>query len=125
MSAEPVADAVMAGALSGPGVNAPTLSGAGRRFLSDILIELGFVDQAAAEQAVESARRPGMTPEKVLLESGAITPDQLARALAERYALDHIDLDEYPVDRSAAGVLRERRRAATRRRRSASPTTAR
>ena len=48
-----------------------------------------------------------MTPEKVLLEQGAISEDQLARALAERYALDHIDLDEYPVDPAAAGVLRE------------------
>src|SRR5687768_17856710 len=32
--------------LSGPGVTAPTLSDAGRRFLSEILVELGFVDQA-------------------------------------------------------------------------------
>ena len=100
MSAEPLAEppvpsqdpagaaapGVAGGALLGPGVSAPTLSGAGRRFLSDILVELGFVDQTAADQAVESARRPGMTPEKVLLESDHITADQLARALAERYA---------------------------------------
>ena len=107
MSAEPVTNAVAGGSLSGPGVSSPTLSGAGRRFLSDILVELGFVEQSVAEQAVESARRPGMTPERVLLDSGTITPDQLARALAERYALDHIDLDEYPVDRAAARVLRK------------------
>ena len=107
MSAEPAPAPVAGGSLSGPGVTAPTLSGAGRRFLSDILVELGFVEQSVADQAVESARRPGMTPEKVLLDSDAISADQLARALAERYALDHIDLDEYPVDRSAAGVLRQ------------------
>ncbi|HZB05524.1 MAG TPA: hypothetical protein VE449_02955 [Thermoleophilaceae bacterium] len=93
--------------LSGAGVTPPTLSDAGRRFLSDILVELGFVDQARAEQAVEAARNPGQTPEKVLLESGAITEDQLARALAERYALDHIDLTEYAVDDSAAALLRQ------------------
>ena len=93
--------------LSGPGVTPPTLSDAGRRFLSDILVELGFVDQARAEQAVEAARNPGQTPEKVLLESGAITEDQLARALAERYGLDHIDLSEYAVDDSAAALLRQ------------------
>jgi hypothetical protein len=93
--------------LSGPGVTPPTLSDAGRRFLSDILVELGFVDQARAEQAVEAARNPGQTPEKVLLESGAITEDQLARALAERYGLDHIDLTEYAVDDSAAALLRQ------------------
>ena len=107
MSAEPAPAPVAGGSLSGPGVSAPTLSGAGRRFLSDILVELGFVEQSVADQAVESARRPGMTPEKVLLESDEISADQLARALAERYALDHIDLDQYPVDGSAAGVLRE------------------
>ena len=93
--------------LTGPGVTSPSLSGAGRRFLSDILVELGFVSEDQAEQAVEAARSPGQTPEKVLLESGAITEDQLARALAERYALDHIDLSEFPVDTSAAALLRQ------------------
>jgi MshEN domain len=93
--------------LSGAGVTPPSLSGAGRRFLSDILVELGFVTQDEADQAVEAARKPGQTPEKVLIESGAITEDQLARALAERYALDHIDLTEFPVDTSAAALLRQ------------------
>ncbi len=93
--------------LSGPGVTSPTLSGAGRRFLSDILVELGFVDDEQAERAVEAARHPGQTPEKVLLEGGTITEDQLARALAERYGLDHIDLSEFPVDESAAALLRQ------------------
>jgi type II secretion system (T2SS) protein E len=93
--------------LSAPGVTAPTLSGAGRRFLSDILVELGFVEEEVAAQAVEAARHPGQTPEKVLLEGGAITEDQLARALAERYGLDHIDLTQFPVDESAAALLRQ------------------
>jgi hypothetical protein len=93
--------------LSGPGVTAPTLSDAGRSFLSDIMVELGFVDETQAAEAVEAARNPGQTPEKVLLESGAITEDQLARALAERYGLDHIDLTEFAVDQSAAALLRK------------------
>ena len=93
--------------LSGPGVTAPTLSGAGRRFLSDIMVELGFVSQEEAERAVEAARHPGQTPEKVLIESNIITEDQLSRALAERYGLDHIDLTEFPVDTSAAALLRQ------------------
>jgi len=93
--------------LSGPGVTSPSLSGAGRRFLSDILVELGFVDEDQAERAVEAARHPGQTPEKVLLESHTITEDQLARALAERYGLDYIDLSEFPVDTSAAALLRK------------------
>jgi hypothetical protein len=93
--------------LSGAGVTPPSLSGAGRRFLSDILVELGFVSEAQAEEAVQTARNPGQpTPEKVLLKIGAISEDQLARALAERYGLEHIDLGEFAVDDSAAGLLR-------------------
>ena len=108
MSAEALPDPLAAAAaLSGPGVTQPSLSGAGRRFISDIVVELGFVSPEVAEQAVEAGRRPGTTPEKVLLDSGALSEDELARALAERYALDHIDLSEFPVDSSAAGVLRE------------------
>ncbi len=111
MSADPLLGAIEGPGsgppLSGPGVTPPTLSDADRRFLSDILVELGFVDQTQADHAVEAARSPGQTPEKVLLESGAITEDQLARALAERYGLDHIDLTEYAVDDSAAALLRQ------------------
>ena len=112
MSTDPLLGAEIAApgsgpALSGAGVTPPSLNDAGRRFLSDILVELGFVDKLDAEQAVEAARSPGQTPEKVLLESGAITEDQLARALAERYCLDHIDLTEYAVDSSAAALLRK------------------
>ena len=111
MSADPltgeIASAGSGPPLSGPGVTSPSLSGAGRRFLSDILVELGFVDEQAAEHAVEAARHPGQTPEKVLLQAGTITEDQLARALAERYGLDHIDLTEFPVDESAAALLRK------------------
>jgi hypothetical protein len=112
MSTDPLLGAEIAApgsgpALSGAGVTPPSLNDAGRRFLSDILVELGFVEKLDAEQAVEAARSPGQTPEKVLLESGAITEDQLARALAERYGLDHIDLTEYAVDSSAAALLRK------------------
>jgi hypothetical protein len=111
MSADPLTGSIESPGsgppLTAPGVTAPSLSDAGRRFLSDILVELGFVNEDAAAQAVEAARHPGQTPEKVLLESGAITEDQLARALAERYGLDHIDLTQFPVDESAAALLRQ------------------
>jgi type II secretion system (T2SS) protein E len=113
MSSDPLLGAPIAGPgsgapLAGPGVTPPSLSGAGSRFLSDILVELGFVPESQAEEAVQTARNPGQpTPEKVLLKSGAISEDQLARALAERYGLEHIDLSEFAVDTSAAGLLRK------------------
>ena len=89
------------------GLTPPSLTGAGRRFLSDLIVELGFVDAGIVAEAVEAARRPGHTVEKVLLEQGVLTEDQLARALAERYGLDHIDVEAFPVDGSAAGLLQE------------------
>jgi Type II secretion system (T2SS), protein E, N-terminal domain len=113
MSTDPLMGPSIAGPgsgapLSGAGVTPPSLSGAGRRFLSDILVELGFVTEEQAEDAVQTARTPGQpTPEKVLLQSGAISEDQLARALAERYGLEYIDLREFAVDDSAAGLLRK------------------
>ena len=45
-----------------------------------------------ARQAIEEARTAGRPPERLLLEQGAIDADQLSRAVAERYGLDHIDL---------------------------------
>lgn len=113
MSSDPLLGSPIAGPgagapLAGPGVTPPSLNGAGSRFLSDILVELGFVSETQGEEAVQTARHPGQpTPEKVLLASGAISEDQLARALAERYSLEHIDLAEFPVDTSAAGLLRK------------------
>src|SRR5436305_12435861 len=41
----------------------------------------------------------------VLLTSGAITQDQLARAVAERYGLDHLDLNGFSVDMGAANLI--------------------
>jgi type IV pilus assembly protein PilB len=46
-----------------------------------------------------------MPPEALLLQQGAITPDQLSRAIAERYGLDHIDLSSYQVDMAAANLI--------------------
>src|SRR5215210_7230926 len=43
---------------------------------------------------------------QVLVESGAISEEQLARATGERYGLAYIDLDDFDVDRSAAALIR-------------------
>ena len=58
-----------------------------------------------ARQAIEEARTAGRPPERLLLEQGAITADQLSRAVAERYGLDHIDLSAYQVDMAAANLI--------------------
>ena len=116
------------GAIAGPG-SGPPLSGAGRdarprsaapagASCRDILVELGFVDRPRPSEAVEAARHPGQTPEKVMLEGGTITEDQLARA--PRRALR---ARAHRPDRVPGGRLR--RRAAAEDRRQALPRGAR
>ncbi|MFN8175041.1 MAG: ATPase, T2SS/T4P/T4SS family, partial [Solirubrobacteraceae bacterium] len=87
------------------GVTKPSKASALGRFVTDVLMELGYVEPSRVEQAVETARTAGRPPERILLEEGAITPDQLARAIAERYGLDHLDLNVFKVDMGAANLL--------------------
>ena len=46
-----------------------------------------------------------MTPEQVLLQSGTITSDQLARATSERFGLDHLDLNAFEIDLGAMNLI--------------------
>ncbi|HEX2084903.1 MAG TPA: ATPase, T2SS/T4P/T4SS family [Solirubrobacteraceae bacterium] len=87
------------------GITPPNRRGGSARALTAVLVELGFTDQPRAEQATQEGRTRGMPPEKVLLEAGHITQDQLARAVAERHGLDHLDLASFPVDMAAANLL--------------------
>jgi type IV pilus assembly protein PilB len=88
-----------------PGVTAPTQRGHSGMFISDVIVELGYATTERVEQAINEARSAGRSPETLLLESGAIDTDQLSRAIAERYGLDHVDLDAYQVDMGAANLL--------------------
>jgi type IV pilus assembly protein PilB len=88
------------------GVTPPRRTGGGSaRFLTDVIIDLGFVDRPRVEQAIEAARATGTTPEQVLLDQGALSLDNLARAIAERHGLDHLDLSIFHVDMSAANLI--------------------
>jgi Type II secretion system (T2SS), protein E, N-terminal domain len=87
-----------------PGVTPPG-SGARSGFLSDVIVELGFASREAVEKAVRAARSPGTTVARVLLEMGAISEEQLARATAERNGIDYVDLDGFRVDPAAANLI--------------------
>src|SRR5439155_10411901 len=75
------------------------------RFLTDVIVDMGLASRGQVEDALESSRVAGTTPERVLLENGAITQDGLARALAGRYGLDHLDLGVFSVDMGAANLV--------------------
>ncbi|MFP5388025.1 MAG: GspE/PulE family protein [Thermoleophilia bacterium] len=88
-----------------PGLTPPVARGRSSGFITDVLVDIGFVPEDRARQAIEEARTAGRTPEQLLLEQGAISADQLSRAVAERYGLDHIDLAVYQVDMAAANLI--------------------
>src|SRR5690349_12422801 len=87
------------------GITPPRRRGGSGRFLTDVLVELGFTDRERAQKAIEDARSAGTPPERVLLEQRAITSEQLAHAIAERYGLDHLDLGVFKPDMAAANLL--------------------
>jgi len=70
-----------------------------------VIVDMGLATRRQVDDALESSRISGTTPERALLESGAITADALARALAERYGLDHLDLGVFQVDMTAANLV--------------------
>jgi type IV pilus assembly protein PilB len=88
-----------------PGLTPPQTRGRSSGFVTDVIVDLGFVGDERARQAIEEARTVGRPPERLLLEQGAITADQFSRAVAERYGLDHIDLTAYQVDMAAANLV--------------------
>jgi type IV pilus assembly protein PilB len=87
------------------GITKPSQRGSSQRFLTDVIVDMGLASRGHVDDAVESSRVSGTTPERVLLEKGAITQDALARALAERYGLDHLDLGVFTVDMAAANLV--------------------
>jgi type IV pilus assembly protein PilB len=88
-----------------PGLTQPLSRGRSRGFVTDVLVELGYVSEERVQQAIEAARTAGAPPEALLLTEGAINGDQLSRAIAERYGLDHVDLSDYQVDMAAANLI--------------------
>jgi type IV pilus assembly protein PilB len=87
------------------GITPPRRRGGAARFITDVIVELGFVPKEKVDAAVEQGRAVGQSPEKVLIDSGVLGADQLARATAERFGLDHIDLTVYKPDIAAVNLL--------------------
>jgi type IV pilus assembly protein PilB len=88
-----------------PGLTPPLHRGHSHGFTTDVLVELGYASREKVLAAIEAARTAGRSPEALLLEDGTITSEQLARATAERYGLDHVDLSLYQVDLGAAALF--------------------
>jgi len=113
VSSGPPASPVPAGVASaaGPapagksGLTPPSRRGRSARLIGDVIADFGFASGERIEAAVATSRASGKPTGRVLLESGALTPDQLARVVAERFGLDHVDLTRYKVDMAAANLV--------------------
>jgi MshEN domain len=75
------------------------------RFLSDVIVALGFADAGAVEQAEQEARERGRSLTDVLLDKGELTEEQLAQSIGVRSGLDYVDLDEFDIDLGAAELI--------------------
>jgi type IV pilus assembly protein PilB len=78
---------------------------AGSRFISDVIVEMGFLPRDRVDQAVEQGKAMGRAAEQLLLEAAAITGDQLARATAQRFGLYHVDLTVFKADIGALNLI--------------------
>jgi type IV pilus assembly protein PilB len=96
----PAADAVPADGLT------PPQPQAGRaRPIGEVIVELGFLPAERVDPVVAQARADGRPAEQALLESGAITGDQLSRAVAQRFGLYHVDLALFKTDLSVLNLI--------------------
>jgi type IV pilus assembly protein PilB len=87
------------------GITRPSRRSSTHRFLTDVIVEMGFASRRQVDDAIESSRSAGTTPEHLLLEGGVLNHDALSRALAERYGLDHLDLGTFQIDMAAANLV--------------------
>ena len=74
-------------------------------FLTDVVVELGYASRERVDAVIEEARTVGRPADELLVERQTVSADQLSRATAERYGLDHLDLNSYHVDMGAANLL--------------------
>jgi type IV pilus assembly protein PilB len=90
---------------TGAGLTPPRPTGDRSRFVSDVVVELGMLARERVDAAVEEARASGRTPEQVLTQGGALTEDQLSRAIAQRFGLVHADLNVFKPDPAAMNMI--------------------
>jgi type IV pilus assembly protein PilB len=89
-----------------PGLIPPTRRPAGvRGAIGDVIVELGFASRETVEAAVVIAREQGKNTGQVLVELGALTADQLTRALAERFGVEYIDFALFEVDPDSVRLI--------------------
>ncbi|MFL5871584.1 MAG: GspE/PulE family protein [Solirubrobacterales bacterium] len=88
-----------------PGLTSPQGGGGSSQFLTDVIVELGYVTRERIDDVINEARTAGRPADELLVEHRLVDSDQLSRALAQRYGLAHIDLNVFHIDMGAANLL--------------------
>jgi type IV pilus assembly protein PilB len=88
-----------------PGLTPPLGRGSSAMFLTDVIVELGYATRERVDEIIQEARVAGRPADELLVERKLIDADQLSRAIAERFGLEHVDLNAYHVDMGAANLL--------------------
>jgi type IV pilus assembly protein PilB len=73
--------------------------------LGEILLDEGLVTEAQLMAALDEQMARGQSLGRTLVEIGILTEGQLVAALARQVGMAFVDLDEYPVDRSAVTMV--------------------
>jgi type IV pilus assembly protein PilB len=80
---------------------------AGTRKLAQVLVDLGFIDEAQMEQILDDARSKEITLEKAAIESGLVNEEQMLQALAEQMGMRVVNLDEVKPQPTAIGMVQQ------------------
>jgi type IV pilus assembly protein PilB len=86
------------------GLTPPQRLGASRS-VPDVVAALGFASRETVDEAIAHAHGSDTQPEQVLLESGAVSVDQMARAIAQRFGLHHVNLTVFKIDLAALNMI--------------------
>jgi type IV pilus assembly protein PilB len=88
-----------------PGLTPPSSRGRSPQQIGDIVVAFGYASPESVDLAIAESRTSGRRTGEVLVDRGVLTPDQLARVIAERFGVDHVDLNAFRVDMAAANLL--------------------
>jgi type IV pilus assembly protein PilB len=88
-----------------PALTPPRRRGGARRSLPEVLVELEFISAERMQQVLAQASQAGRSAEEILREDGEISSEQLARATAERFGLDFVDMNTFKPDLTAVSLV--------------------
>jgi type IV pilus assembly protein PilB len=73
--------------------------------LGEILLEEGLVSEAQLLAALDETMTSGASLGRTLVEIGVLSEGQLVQALAAQVGMQYVDLDEFPIDRTAVALV--------------------